>query len=333
MTIILMRTATAGALAAQADNLPLQPQSAGQILCAGLLGDRVARLEEAVRWKIPFVLDDPAHRLNGEMMAQPHQLNERLMAEKAEKILLRAYEKGGSAVPDKITLQFRALSAVEHLKRAAHQQGLLVYSQKLLFDASLPLEVRLDLFKSMKVAEFEPHSASVAMAVGRIPSLPAYAVADFVRSLDDTWRPLSFRLHEGVTSWIAASKPWLIEYPMPNLFAGKMARTDQFNTTGPSETATLGLGFFLLSFDEKLNRFYTVSPYLFASRSRRDMETPMRYSRYYIYENQSSVTTSYRQLAELKHGAGRKKLPRLEVCSKCGTIFSKDRADLAHSFC
>ncbi|CAN7644924.1 hypothetical protein [Massilia sp. LjRoot122] len=333
MTIILMRTATAGALAAQADNLPLQPQSAGQILCAGILGNGVARLEEAVRLKIPFVLDNPAQRRNRDMMAQRQQLNERLMAEKAERILLRAYEKAGGSVPDKITLQFRALSAVEHLKQQTLQQGLLVYSQKLLFDASLPLEARLGLFKSMKVDEFEPHSASVALAVGRLPSLPAYTVADLIRSFDHTWRPLSFRLDGGLTSWIETAKPWLVEFPLPSLLASEMARADQFDATGYSENATLGLGFFLLSFDEKRNYFDIVTPYLFATRLRRDQEVPMRYSKYYKLEQQHSVTTSYRQLAELTHGAGRKKLARLEVCSKCGTIFSKDRADLAHPSC
>lgn len=328
-----MRTATAGAMAAQADDLPLQPQSAGQILCTGILGNGVTRLEEAVRLKIPFVLDSPELRRNRDMMAQRHQLNERLMAEKAESILLRAYEKAGRAVPDKISLQFRALKATEHLKQQVLQQGLQVYSQKLLFDATLPLKVRMNLFKAMKVDEFEPHSASVAMATGRVPHLPAYTIADLVRSLDDTWRAVSFSVAGGLVSWIEASKPWLVEFPMPNLLASETARMDQFTVSGYGETANLGLGFFLLSFDEKLNRFYTVSPFMSAGRTIRGNETPVHFSRNYIYESQSSLTTSYRQLADLVHGTGRQKLACLEVCSKCGTIFSKDRADLAHASC
>jgi hypothetical protein len=324
-----MRPATAGAQAAQSENIPLQPQSAGQIVCAALMGNGVERLEEAVRLNIPFVLQPPEQGRPADLMPQPHQVNEKLMAEMTEKILSRAYERGGQSL-DKITVQFKALAVVAHLEEQIRQHGLHVYTQKLLFDPSRPLEQRLALLKAMKVEDFETRRASVAIATGRLPELPAYTVADLVRSLDSTWRPVSVGLGQSISAWIEDAKPWLVEFPMPNLEAGAGARTDHFTSTDHVESAHFGLGFFLLSHDEKRDRFYIVTPALTAGRMK-ERDDSMRYSKQYQLESRSSFMTGHRELADLVRCHGGKQLARLEVCAKCGTIFSVDRADLNHA--
>lgn len=331
MATILMRPATAGAQAAQSENIPLQPQSAGQIVCAALMGNGVERLEEAVRLNIPFVLQPPEQGRPADLMPQPHQVNEKLMAEMTEKILSRAYERGGQSL-DKITVQFKALAVVAHLEQQIRQHGLHVYTQKLLFDPSRPLEQRLALLKAMKVEDFETRRASVAIATGLLPELPAYTVAELVRSLDITWRPVSVGLGQSISAWIEVTKPWLVEFPMPNLEAGAVARTDRYHSTDHVESANLGLGFFLLSHDEARNRFHVVTPALSAGRMKKNGDS-MRYSKEYHVVGRSSIMTGYRELMDLVRGVGRKQLSRLEVCPKCGTIFSTERTDLVHAAC
>jgi len=84
MANIIMRPATAGAQAVQAENIPLQPQHASQIICAAVLGKGVSCFEEASRNNIPFVLQAPIEGQDASQVPQRNQLNERLMAEKAE---------------------------------------------------------------------------------------------------------------------------------------------------------------------------------------------------------------------------------------------------------
>jgi hypothetical protein len=332
MANIIMRPATAGALAAQAENIPLQPQHASQIITAGVLGNGVSRFEEASRDNIPFTLQAPRKHQDASLMPQRHQLNERLMAEKAEQIILRINSKLG-VVDDNITLQFKALSVVQHLKQQVLDHGFHVYSQKLLFDASRPLADRMKLLKAMSVEDFKPRRATVAIATGRMPPLPAYTVAEFVRSLDNTWRALSFSVHEGLIGWIESEKPLLVEFPLPNLEAGDAARLDHYNSSSYSDDAYLGLGFFLMSFDEKRNRFYTVTPTLLARRLNDGSASPVSYTKQYEYKSYTLVSRQHGQLVDLMRESGRNKLVQLEVCSKCRTVHSKDRADLTHASC
>lgn len=332
MAKIIMRPATAGALAVQAENIPLQPQHASQIICAAVLGKGVSCFEEASRNNIPFVLQAPIEGQDASQVPQRNQLNERLMAEKAEQIIARVNIKAGIA-DDQITLQFKALSVVQHIKQQIMDHGLIVDSQKLLFDASRPLADRMDLFKAMSVEDFKPRRATVAVATGLLPHLPAYTVAEFVRSLDSTWIPLSFSVYEGLIGWINSHKPMLVEFPMPNLKAGEMARWDHFDGNDYGDRAHLGLGFFLMAFDEERNRFYTVTPSLVTGRLNDGSNAPFKYSKQYLYKSYTSVRTEHHQLVDLMRAPGRNKLARLEVCPKCRTIFSKDRADLAHASC
>lgn len=332
MANIIMRPATAGALAVQADNIPLQPQHASQIICAGVLGNGVSCFEEASRYNIPFVLQAPIKGQEVSQMPQRHQLNERLMAEKAEQIISRVNSKAG-IVDDKITLQFKALSVVQRIQQQVTDHGLVVESQKLLFDASRPLPERMRLFKAMSVDDFKPRRATVAIATGLLPPLPAYTVAGLVRSLDSTWLAVSFSVYEGLIEWIESHKPMLVEFPLPNIKAGEMARWDHFDSNDYMDRAHLGLGFFLLAFDEERNRFYTVTPSLVAGRLNDGSNAPVKYSKQYLYKSYTSVRTEHHQLVDLMHASGRNKLARLEVCPKCRTIFSKDRADLAHASC
>lgn len=333
MASILMRAATAGAQAAQLDGLPLTPETSAQIASAGMLGTGVARFEEALRLNVPFVLD-PHKDSSTDIRPWRLRLNEAVMAEKAEDVLRRAYERSGAPTLDQTSLRFKALAAVHHIKQAILDHGLHIYSQKWLFDDSQPLERRLSLFQAMEVQPFGPHSASVAIAAGQMPPLPSYTIADYVRSLE-SWHQVTFSVPtDNLKTWIGAKKPYLVEFPAPKIEAGHMSRIDRYSKSAVAESIELGLGFFLLTLDEETDQSIVITPMLFGLRPKDKPSSSVVYRKNYQYQSYRGPSDSrHRQLVDLVRAAQHNKLARLDVCAKCGTVFSDNHPGLAHKSC
>lgn len=298
-----------------------------------MLGTGVARFEEARRLNVPFVLD-PHKDSSTDIRPWRHRLNEAVMAEKAEEVLRRAYERSGTPALDQMSLRFKALAAVHHIKQAILDHGLHVYSQKWLFDDSQPLECRLSVLQAMEVQPFGPHSASVAIAAGRMPALPAYAIADYVRSLE-SWRQVTFSVPtDNLKTWIGVKKPYLVEFPAPKVEAAHMARVDRYSKSAMAESIELGLGFFLLTVDEETDQSLVITPMLFGVRPKDKASSSVVYSKNYQYQAFRGPSDSrHLQLVELVRAAQHNKLARLDVCDKCGTVFSDDHPGLAHKSC
>jgi hypothetical protein len=325
-----MRSATAAAFAIQSDGIPFEPLLAAQLVKTALLDQAIPKYQEAFRI-IPFVHDTPAGP--GQWTAWDHKLHERSVIDEAKEMLRRRQHNG--KVLDDISLEAMAVRVAAHIKEQVLHHGLHVYFQKWLFDPSQSLERRLAVLQQMAHPVFGPQSASVAIASGRMPALPAYTVADFVRMLDSSWKRVSFAVpNDDIKGWVAATKPSLVEFPAPNIEAGKAARTDRISVTSDSERIELGLGFFLVEEDAQLDLYRVVTPMLFAGRKTGLIPTGAKYSKNYQYESFSRHhVNAHKQLAMLLRAPERNKIARLEVCANCGTIFSKDRTDLAHAGC
>jgi hypothetical protein len=337
MSIILMRPATSATEHINADpqlhDLAIPVQSVGQVIAAGILGNRDIKLEEAIRSNVPFVLD-PKNGDNGtELMPWSHQLHDVQMIERTNDIVRRITARHEGLNPmSEIEMDFKAQRIVSHVKEHIVKHGLHIYSQKWLFDSARQLSDRLSLLKTMANLHYGPQSATTAIASGLMPPLPAYSVPDFVRMLDSSWKGVGFQVeNRDPRGWIASRQPYLVEFPLPNVAAGKTSRTDRIDRWGQGESIFLGLGFMLVDLDEQFDQFRVVTPMLTATRTK--LESP-RYTKQYILKSYSRVyRKEYKQLADLLHHSGRTKVARLEVCPKCNAIFSKHHQGLAHANC
>jgi hypothetical protein len=339
MAIIAMRAATSATDAIKAEDIHIEVQQTGHLVALALLGNGVTRMEDAVRRKVPFVIDATNTDDGTALMPWTHQLHDEPMVKEAKEILRRAHEGSGatetlSESESEIELDFKAQRVVSHVKEHIVHHGLHVYTQKWLFDSGRTLDERFELLRAMTHPTFGPHSASAAIANGHMPPLPAYSVPEFVRMLDTSWTGVTFQVtNRNIRDWIALSRPHLVEFPAPNIEAGKTSRTDRISKTTARESIELGLGFFLVELDKSFDQFRVVTPMLFNGRTKLEPEAAP-YTKNYILKSYSRHhVKAYKQLTDLLRSPGRTKVARLQVCTKCGAIFSEDRSDLAHTTC
>lgn len=332
-TTILMVVTKSAAKAIEADGVDISIQHLSQIVTAGLLAYGVSKLEEAIRHKVPFVLD-PANRDDGtDLMPWPHQLHDTPMIERTMGILRSKDVLVDDTDPSYQADLEKAKRIVWHVKDHIIKHGLHVYSQKWIFDSSRPLNDRLGLLHAMANPSSGPQSASTAIASGLMPPLPAYSVPNFVRMLDPSWIGSTFQVtNRNLRDWIALRKPYLVEFPLPNVAAGKSARTDRISRWDGGQKIELGLGFMLVEVDQDYDQFRVVTPMLFAGRT--TQEPAAKYSKGYILKSYTRVyAKEYKQLADLLRNPGRTKIARLQVCADCGMIYSDEHSDLAHASC
>jgi len=335
MAIIAMRAATSATEAIKADGINIEVQQTGHLVAIALLGNAVTRVEDAVRRRVPFVIDATNTDDGTALMPWTHQLHEEPVVKKAKEILRRAHEGSGSTEAlDEIELDFKAQRVVSQVQEHIVRHGLHVYTQKWLFDSGRTLDERFELLRAMTHPTVGPHSASTAIASGQMPPLPAHSVPEFVRMLDTSWTGVTFQVtNRNLRDWITLGKPYLIEFPAPNIEAGKASRTDRISKTAASERIELGLGFFLVEVDKTFDQFRVVTPMLFNGRTEQEPEGAP-YAKNYILKSYSRHhVKAYKQLTDLLRSPGRTKVSRLQICTKCGAIFSDDRSDLAHATC
>lgn len=331
MTIILMRAATSATQAIRSDGIKIEPEVVGRLIAVGLLGPAVRRLEDAVRLKVPFA-HDPANFDDGTtIMPWTNRPHEDAMIDMAKKYLRRSVKLDES--PDEISLEFKAQRVVMHVKEHLISHGVNVYTQMWLFNPGIALNARLDLLRSMAHPNFGPSSATTAIAVGRMPALPAYSVTEWVRLLDSSWRNVGFAVPDrDLKVWIEKCEPDIVEFPAPNIVAGKFCRSDRFYENNAGQGIELGLGFFMVKKDEIYDQYHVVTPYIYNRRNTGQTEVSS-YTKSYMFSSYRNNSKAYKQLDDLLSVPKRKNIVRLQTCSKCGAIFSSERLDLSHATC
>lgn len=208
MTTIVMRAAVSAAYHLHTDGFDIEPEVIGQLIASGLLGPGVTGLEEAIRLKVPFVLDAADHRLKY-FYRHKRPLHRGLMVERAKKSLRRARERRGQVEsPDEVSLEIDAVRIVEYVKEHIAQHGLTVYTQKLAFDPAYPASTSQAVLKGMAQGEFGALTATAAAAGGEIPPLPMTSVASAIAAIAQMPRVIGLGA-SSLRAWIRDRRPYL----------------------------------------------------------------------------------------------------------------------------
>jgi hypothetical protein len=344
MTSNVMRVAIASANALRADGFDIPPEVTAQLIASGVTGPGISRLEEAVRFKIPYVLDAAGPERDRQLARWDNQLHRGLMIERAKKALRRAEERGKTADPlDDLALDFKAQKIVTYVRDQIVQHGLTVYTQKLAFDPAYPRELGQRVLRGMAQADFGPATATAAAAAGVLPPLPVETIAAAVRRLarmeriPGMWRAGGATLSLG--DWIERDRPFLVEFPSPGLEAGRAAREDYF--TNHQLVSELGLGFILVAHVDAFRRQYeVVTPMMFTRRfaDRPDQAVEYRMevlTKVYPWHDQpyGDLNRPYEELAGILRDPRRNRVFRLETCQQCGAVAASGHPELEHRHC
>lgn len=337
MTSIVMRVAVATSNLLQSKGVTMQPEVAAQLLASGVVGPGVSRLEEAIRLKLPFVLDPASYERRHQLGRWDHQFHRGLMIERAKKAMRRAHERAQpQETLDDITLDFKAQQIVTYVMEQAVQHGLTVYTQKLAFDPIYPREVKQQVLAGMAQADFGPVTATAAAAVGILPRPPMATVTDAIRHLASMDRIVG--LGGTLAKWVVERSPYLVEFPAPDLEAGRMARQDYF--TPHQHYSELGLGFILVGQEEFRSQYHVITPMLFTRRHTNRPTAPITYNtecQRQLYPLSKvpfiDLNRPHEQLTRVLRDPNRNRVFRMDVCKHCGTVFAHGHADLAHTRC
>lgn len=329
MTHPVVRVASATAHAFAADKLPLPSiQICQQLVVTALLGDFVTSFEDTMAKGLPIVIDkSQAADTRGRPRTWDHQLRDDSVFARAGRALDRARERLGLSQLPHTEFEFLKLRVSNIVTTQIREQGLFVYSQKLLFSPSFAA-IGMEALKHMKLPELQPTAASVAVATGHLPPLPSRNLKEHLRFLNA--QPMrGFQGPQGLFGeWIAKASPVVVEFPAPNLEAGRQCRSDRF-TTVYRPSAELGMGFFLATtYDQIGDRLSVVTPMLFHSAAPDGSPQPWRaqFPSTQIHLDSPPRTESPRLRNAMENFGGQS--ARLKVCPSCSEIYSDDRADL-----
>jgi hypothetical protein len=344
MTSNIMRVAMATANALRVDGFDIPTEVTAQLTASGVTGPGISRLEEAIRFKIPYVLDLAGFERDRQLGRWDHQLHRGLMIERAKKALCRAKERGRTSEQlDDLALDFKAQKIVTYVRDQIVHHGLTVYTQKLAFDPAYPREVKQRVLRGMAQADFGPVTATAAAAAGVLPPLPMETIADAVRRLAEIERIPGMWRMVGTTgsfrNWIEQHRPFLVEFPAPNLEAGRTAREDYF--TNHQFVSELGLGFILVAHVDEFRRQYEVAtPMLFTRRFADRPEQPIEYrmevlTKVYPWHDKPyhDLNRPYEELARVLRDPKRNRVFRLNTCKQCGAVVASGHPELEHSHC
>lgn len=324
MAYPIVLAAQAAAELISADILPLSPQTCQNLVTAALVGDAVKNFEDATAKKLPTVTDKAqAADTRGVPPIWSRQLRDDAVAERAGKAMTRALVKAGLPQPAALEFNFLKLRVAEIVTRQIRERGLFVYTQRLLFSPEFA-KTGLQVLDRMKLPELPPVAASVAVATGEVPPLPSRTLKDHLQVLNS--RPMrGWRGPRGsFTDWVAKAAPIVVEFPAPNVAAGRTCRSDRFSI-GYRRSAELGMGFFLATdFNQIDDRLNVVTPMLFHSAAPDGEPQPWRveFLSEQIHRGFTPRDDDSRLQRALDDGA------QLKVCPSCEEIYSDAREDL-----
>ncbi|WP_431229190.1 hypothetical protein [Burkholderia contaminans] len=320
--IVLVANAAADLILA--DDLPLTPQACQNLVTAALVADAAKNFEDAMAKDLPIVTDKAqAADTRGVPPIWNRQLRDDAVSDRAGKALMRALERSGQPLPPALEFDFLKLRVTEIVTRQIRERGLFVYTQRLLFSPEFAT-TGMQVLEKMKLPELPPVAASVAVATGEVPPLPSRNLKEHLQFLN-TPTMRGWRGPRGsFADWVAKAAPAVVEFPAPNVAAGRTCRSDRFST-GYRRSAELGMGFFLATdFDQIGDRLNIVTPMLFHHAALDGNPQPWRAE--FLSEQVHRRFTPRDENARLQKAMGES--PRLKVCPSCAEIYSDDRADL-----
>lgn len=327
MTSPTVRVAEAAASDSAASPFLLSAQAFQHLVVAAFMSEDGASSFEDMRAKrLPLVIDEDRAR-SGFPDGWSGLLRDDVVYSRAEMALRRAFARQGKCLPTGEELKFLKLRVAEVVTRQVRAHGLSVYTHKLLFSPEFA-ETGMKVLGAMQVPELPPLVASVAVATGHLPPLPSRDLRgslDFLAS--QPLRSWGFRA-DTFTSWVQTVQPVVVEFPAPNLEAGRLCRRDDIWGGERGHRATLGMGFFLATTHDQLkDRILIVTPLLHYHAAADGTLQPWRVEYLRTQIHLRLVTRLQRSRLEkaisVDGGAA-----RLKVCPASGVIYSEDRADL-----
>lgn len=324
MAYPIVLAAQAAAELISADNLPLTPQTCQNLVTAALVADAAKNFEDATAKKLPIVTDRAqAADTRGVPPIWSRHLRDDAVSERAGKALGRALQRLGLPLPPPLEFEFLKLRVSEIVTRQVREQGLFVYTQRLLFSPEFA-KIGLQVLEKMKLPELPPVAASVAVATGEVPPLPSRTLKEHLQLLNSR----SMRGWRGprgsFADWVAKAAPVVVEFPAPNVAAGRTCRSDRFSI-GYRRSAELGMGFFFATdFDQIGDRLNVVTPMLFHSTAPDGEPQPWRveFLSEQIHRRFTPRDEDSRLQRAMDVGA------QLKVCPSCDEIYSDARDDL-----
>ncbi len=333
MSSIIMRVAVLASQKAKQSGLEVEPPAIAQIAVAALMGTGVPSLEASVRWGVPFFVSSRPYPA----LPAARQYPLGAVFDRAKQILLRVFARNNKHVIDPIELEVLAVKLGTLTTEEITSAGLCVHTQKLLF-APEYAKTGLSMLNGICDETQPPIAASVAIARGLIPPPAVMDIKGHLEML--THHRLRGASKQSFAQWIASRKTFLVQYPLPDVEAGDLTRTDSYNAIGKGTKhphpgrAELGLGFFVVS-EERLPPtksgadgsayLHLQTPLLLFSEG----ESPA-----WSTSIQSKVLQEYHSspaFADLKkvlHGRSRTSVVELKVCPECGEIYSDMQVDL-----
>ncbi|WP_104428450.1 hypothetical protein [Methylobacter tundripaludum] len=240
--------------------------------------------------------------------AQP-QFNERFLIERVTQLCQL----------DEWKAQHMTQVVLDVLKRAK----LRINGIKILF-ISANEDHRISIFKALKNPIFPPIHASVAIANGDLPPIPATNLRDRVQMVGPK-NMMGGTLH----NLVARAKSYLWIFPPADLKEAAYAYADRIITEGPQPTAELGLGFcvvqpFKLSADEA-QRYTIITPILDYRKNRRSpWDVTM------LSSSKLESLTPRPWFSDIME-RGDDNIYELKVCPNCLALYSDDLPELKRS--
>ncbi|WP_155416974.1 hypothetical protein [Chromobacterium violaceum] len=212
----------------------------------------------------------------------------------------------------------RAASVTLEVVRSS---GLHVNTLKVLFDPAYA-DSRDRIFKAMSDPDFPPTQATISIALGKLPALPAVSLAERLN-----WIGPALALNGTVSEMVARTPTFLWDEPSRELRETHLSLTDKVDwRDGKLHSAELGLGFCLVRQEQYKGRVYTgiISPAAhYHARDERGWSASA------IGQSGSNDEARARSLATII-GKPVSSLPRLKICPVCLALYSDDLEDLHH---
>ena len=333
MASIAMRAVMSAASELQSEDPQFKHQQIQQFITAGLLGNSVSKFEEMVALGIPIFVDPMLLRHpRGSQSDLLSDLREDVIAQRVEKAVCRIYADQNMPLPDlsSVSFQFFKIRVSNIVATHIRKHCLKVYTHKLLFSPEFA-KIGMTILKEMKQPEEQiaPSTASTAVANGLLPALPSRNLKDHLQFLNS--KPMrGWNMgRESFAHWVDEYAPSVVEFPAPNLEPGETAREDSYSASPYSNSAQLGLGFFLATKHDQIgDGIKIVTPMFFNSRRSGATEQPWRCEFLSKQENPGFMRPEARKrLNDAIEDIGRQSA-RLKACPTCDEIYSDDREDL-----
>lgn len=301
----------------QEQGFPLQDEDTLQIVASATCGEAVRTYEEAQGLNMPFVIDMPPP--HGHFRTAEPLIDLAAAIKRTEQIFLKKEERGTRTPSDATSRYFDALKVATTVVAEVKASGLRVNLQKLMFGTNYPLQQSQELLAKMKDQIIRPTSACIAVAAGLVAPLPTRRLKEHLSWLAPKQMRYSYS-RTTLAEWVATSRPFVVEFPMPDIEAGHFARGDRFFKSGAHDATELGLGFMLVAAERDPWGYTVVSPMMF-NRQLAFSEGMGAWQVEFKSEGMRYKKRALEQLRTLLQHRKRHRIAQLDACPRCAQIY------------